>query len=74
MSLVEIDITGLTGTSPFNVYVCDSGFTSCFYVTSLTSPGTFIVPSPYDSLPSFGIKIIDDTTCQQTEVVTNPSP
>jgi len=71
---VIIDITGLTGTSPFNVYVCDSGFTSCFYVTSLLAPGQFMVPAPYDNLSSFGVRIIDATTCSINQVVTNPSP
>lgn len=71
---VIVDITGLTGTSPFNVYVCDSGFTSCFYVTTLPATGSFIVPAPYNNLSQFGIKIIDGTTCQVTQIVNNPSP
>lgn len=70
---VEINITSLSGTSPFNVYVCDSGFTACFYVTSLVAPGTFIVPAPYNNISSFGIKIIDGTSCEKTEIINNPS-
>jgi hypothetical protein len=74
MSII-VDITGITGTTPFNIYICDSGFTSCFYVTSINTPtGSFTVPSPYDGLPSFGVKIIDGTTCSKTEIINNPTP
>lgn len=66
----QVNITGFSGTTPFYIYVCDSGFTSCFYVDSgSTTPKSVIIPAPYDTLQSFGMKIIDDNNCETTNII-----
>ena len=32
----EIKITNLGGSSPFDVYTCDTGYTTCVYVSTIT--------------------------------------
>jgi hypothetical protein len=48
----DITITNITGTTPFDVYVCDITNTLCVFITGLTScpPSyTFTVPSSLDT-------------------------
>lgn len=61
---VEVSITSISGQSPFDIYVCQSGGTDCFYITTTSSTSyTFEVPSPYDTATTYTIKIIDDNGC-----------
>jgi hypothetical protein len=69
----DITINNISGTTPFDVYVCDTGYTSCIYVSTITSgelPYTFEIPPVYSSLTDFIVKVVDDNNCVVTDTVT----
>ena len=69
----DITINNISGSTPFDVYVCDTGYTSCIYVSTVTSgdlPYTFEIPPVYSSLADFIVKIVDDNNCVVTDTVT----
>jgi len=69
----DITINNISGTTPFDVYVCDTGYTSCIYVSTITSgelPYTFEIPPVYSSLTNFIVKVVDDNDCVVTNTVT----
>ena len=71
----EIQITGVTGTPPYTIYVCDTTLTYCYLVTgSTTIPPTFSfnVPSPIDVLNDIIVKVIDSTGCEYFEPYSCP--
>jgi len=44
-----ITVSNITGSTPFDVYLCLSGGSPCYYITSVDSgdlPYDFTVPSP----------------------------
>jgi hypothetical protein len=66
----NITITSITGISPYDVYVCDTGYTTCIYVSTINSgnlPYSFMIPSIFSSFTSFVVKVIDDNECVITE-------
>ena len=66
----NITITSITGISPYDVYVCDTGYTTCIYVSTINSgnlPYSFMIPSIFSSLTDFVVKVIDDNDCVITE-------
>lgn len=75
--MIQIEITGITGTPPYDIYVCDFTLTYCVLVGSgVTVPPDFIynLVFPLDSVTSFIIKIIDSNSCEYFQVYTCPSP
>lgn len=62
----QITITGVTGTPPYDVYVCDITNTYCYLVSGGTyiSTYTFQVPTPLSNVGSLLIKLIDSTGCE----------
>ena len=71
----EIQITGVTGTPPYSISVCDSTYTYCYLVTgSTTIPPTFTftVPSPLDGVNNLIVKITDSTGCEYFEPYSCP--
>ena len=69
----DITINNISGTTPFDVYVCDTGYTSCIYVSTITNgelPYTFEIPPVYSSLTNFIVKVVDDNDCVVTDTVT----
>lgn len=62
----QVTISTINGTSPYNVYICDPAYSSCFYVSTITSgmiPYTFNVPFLYANFATVGIKIVDYAGC-----------
>jgi hypothetical protein len=62
----NITISSITGISPYDVYVCDTGYTTCIYVSTINSgnlPYSFMIPSIFSSLTNFVVKVIDDNDC-----------
>lgn len=66
---VQVTIYNVTGQTPFDVYICQSGGTGCFYMTTIsTLPYTFDIPVPYNNATSYMLKLIDDNGCVITSV------
>lgn len=68
----DITISNLTGQDPFDIYICDSGSTVCYFVNTITTgdiPYVFQVPIPFGSLTSFNIKAVDDNNCFINQIV-----
>ena len=62
----NITITSITGITPYDVYVCDTGYTTCIYVSTINSGNlqySFIIPSIFSSLTNFVVKVIDNNDC-----------
>lgn len=58
----EIIINGITGTSPYYVYLCDTGTTVCVYINQITDadlPYTFTPPSVLQYTNDYIVQIID---------------
>jgi hypothetical protein len=62
----NITISSITGITPYDVYVCDTGYTTCIYVSTINSgnlPYSFMIPSIFSTLTDFVVKVIDDNDC-----------
>lgn len=61
---VQVTINSITGQSPYDVYICQTGGTGCFYMTTIiTTPYIFNIPTPYDTSSSYMLKLIDNNGC-----------
>ena len=73
-----IQITSVTGTSPYNVYVCDVFGTNCNLVGTISSsvPPTvaFSIPTIFDYAPAVMVKVIDSNSCETFHIETCMSP
>jgi hypothetical protein len=60
-----VTINSITsGTSPYNVWVCDTCFGTCQYIDTFTTlPYSFTLPSVYETYPYYVVKIIDANGC-----------
>lgn len=70
-----IDITGVTGTAPYSIYVCDVTVSYCYLITgSTTIPPTFTfdVPPPLEGVNTIIVKIIDSKGCEVFEPYSCP--
>lgn len=68
----DITISTITGQEPFDVYVCDSGITVCYYVNTIVSgdlPFVFEVPTVLDGLSSYNVKVVDDNNCPINQII-----
>lgn len=62
--IIQVTINNITGQTPYDVYVCDSGTTTCIYVDTINStPYTFDVPQAFSNLNSYAVKIVDNNNC-----------
>ena len=62
--VIQVSIYTITGQSPYDVYICQSGGTNCFYITTISStPYIFDIPAPYNTSSSYMLKIIDTNNC-----------
>jgi hypothetical protein len=61
---VQVTISSITGQSPYDVYICQSSGSGCFYIATITTtPYVFDIPSPYDTSSSYMLKVIDANNC-----------
>ncbi len=63
---VNVVISAITGTSPYDIYICDTGNTTCVYVTGITSGDlsySFNIPTLFESVPTLSLKIVDSDGC-----------
>ena len=62
----QITISTLTGAQPFDVYSCDTGYTSCIYISTINStqlPYSFDLPFLQEGMGEVGIKVVDNNDC-----------
>jgi hypothetical protein len=60
---IQVTISSIVGTSPYDLYVCQVDGTDCFYIDRLTSeqlPYVFDIPAPYNNSESYLFKVVDD--------------
>ena len=73
-----INITSLSGTAPYDVYVCDVTITYCYLVASgvSTVPQVIDLPPFLSGVESIIVKVIDSTGCNEFHLVpcSQPSP
>ena len=61
---VQVTISSITGQSPYDIYICQSDGSGCFYVTTITTiPYVFDIPAPYDTSSSYMLKVVDANNC-----------
>jgi hypothetical protein len=61
----QITISGITGTPPYLVYVCDQTITYCYIVQTISgSSVSFTVPYSLESTTPIILKIIDSNDCE----------
>jgi hypothetical protein len=66
---VQVTIDSITGTSPFDIYVCQSNGSGCFYIATISSlPYVFDIPEPYNTATSYMLKVIDTNNCVVTGI------
>jgi hypothetical protein len=61
-----ITVNSITGSTPFDVYLCLSGGSPCYYITSVDSgdlPYDFTVPSPIEKFTYYCMKVVDSDGC-----------
>lgn len=75
--MTSVEIISFTGTTPAQIYYCDSMSANCVFVASVTTfPYTFDVPSSYD-FENFIVKVTDADNCTILEyvyVIPTPTP
>lgn len=67
-----IDIVSITGTPPYNVYVCSTLGTGCVLVYGglTTFPFAITLPSIFDNAPAVLVKIVDFNNCVSEHIKT----
>lgn len=66
---IQVTINGITGSSPYDVYICQSNGTNCFYISTIsTVPYIFDIPEPYNTATSYMVKVIDNNNCLITGI------
>lgn len=64
---VQVSISQISGaTEPYDIYICQSGGTGCFYINTITDaqiPYEFDIPTPYDTSSSYMLKLLDNNGC-----------
>jgi hypothetical protein len=67
-----ITITSLTGTEPYDIYLCNNSYGNCIYINTIMNsdvPYTFIVPSIFLPSSSVGVKAVDNHNCEIKNIV-----
>ena len=63
---VQVTVNNITGSTPYQIFICDSNQSNCIYVSQITSgelPYNFTVPPPYDKNTQYCLKVIDKDNC-----------
>ena len=68
---IDITINNITGSSPYDIYICDDPVTTCIYVDTISSlPYQFEVPSVMSTNTIFNLKVVDNNGCTTYENLT----
>lgn len=61
-----ITVNNITGSTPYDVYICLSGGSPCYYIASINSgdlPYDFTVPKPIEKFSYYCMKVVDANGC-----------
>lgn len=66
---LQVTINNITGVTPFDIYICQSDGTGCFYMSTISStPYVFDIPAPYDTSIEYMLKVVDRNGCVITGI------
>jgi len=66
---IQVTIDTIAGLPPFDIYICQSNGTGCFYISTIEStPYVFDIPEPYDNATTYQLKVIDGNNCTITGI------
>jgi len=66
---LQVTINDITGATPFDIYICQSDGTGCFYMSTISStPYVFDIPVPYDTSIEYMLKVVDANGCEITGI------
>jgi hypothetical protein len=66
-----VTINDISGTTPYDVYICDYPETQCIYIDRInTSPFDFEIPTIMLNFTEFTLKIVDSSGCEVTTNLT----
>jgi hypothetical protein len=58
---IKVNINGITGQSPYDIYVCQSSINDCIYINTISGTTySFDLPKPMDNSLQYIIKVIDN--------------
>jgi len=63
----ELTIEWITATQGYNVFICDNDLITCVYLSTINDsdlPYSVVIPSPYDTMTNYKIKIVDSNGCE----------
>ena len=74
--MLTIDITSLSGHSPYNISICDISYSNCSVVATgvVSAPVTVTVPTLLESASELIISVTDSIGCEYFEVITCITP
>jgi hypothetical protein len=69
--MTQVTINNITsGTSPFNVWVCDTCEGTCQYIDTITTtPYSFILPNTFESFETYVLKLVDINGCVYCDIL-----
>jgi hypothetical protein len=77
---LQVTINDITGQTPYDIYICQSDGTGCFYMATITTtPYVFDIPPPYDTSIEYMLKVVDNNGCviagiEDVVTCTTPTP
>jgi hypothetical protein len=73
----QIQINSISGTSPFDIYLCDINLNQCVFIQTETSPSYPIIislPPTFYGVNQLIVKIIDGNGCETFNYYILPTP
>ena len=68
----QFTISTFSGYSPFSIYLCDTGQTTCIFIDTISSaslPYVFNAPFILDPLTEYTVKTVDASGCTVTNII-----
>jgi len=70
MTNIIVEIFGITGQSPYDIYICQPTINDCIYINTISETTySFDLPKPIDNNIQYLVKIIDNNNRLITSVV-----
>jgi hypothetical protein len=58
---IKANISGITGQTPYDIYICQSSIDDCIYINTITGTTySFDIPKPFDNNIQYILKVIDN--------------